>query len=69
MKLLFFVPFSTCDPQRRASFDPRGIIWTNLVEVHKEMLYTKYESPKPSSFIQMYSANAFNFDQSKISVC
>ena len=37
-------------PQGRANFDPRGIIWTNLVEVHKEMLYTKYQSSSPSSF-------------------
>ena len=27
-----YVP--TCDPQGGASFDPRGIKWTNLVEVH-----------------------------------
>ena len=39
-----------CDPRDRASFDPRGIIWTNLVEVLKEMLYTKYQSSRPSSF-------------------
>ena len=26
--------FQTCDPQGRASFDPRGIIRTNLVEVN-----------------------------------
>ena len=37
-----------CDPGGRASFDPMGIIWTNLVEVNKQMLYTKYESFKPS---------------------
>ena len=40
----------TCDPRGRASFDPRGIIWTNFVEVHKEMLYNKYQSSRPSSF-------------------
>ena len=33
-----------------ANFDPRGIIWTNLIEVHKEMLHTKYQSCKPPSF-------------------
>ena len=43
-----YVP--TSDPRGRASFDPRGIIWTNLVEVIKEMLYTKYQSSRPSSF-------------------
>ena len=46
--LCSYVP--TCDPRGRASFDPRGIIWTNLVEVLKEMLYTKYHSSRPSSF-------------------
>ena len=40
----------TCDPQAEASLDPRGIILTNLVEIHKEMLYTKYERSRPSSF-------------------
>ena len=25
-----------------ASFDPLGIIWTNLVDVHQEMLPTKF---------------------------
>ena len=37
-------------PHGRASFDPWGIICTNLVEVHKEMLYTKYQNSTPSSF-------------------
>ena len=45
---LFYVP--TCDPRGVASFDLRGIIWTNFVEIHKEMLYTKYQSSRPSSF-------------------
>ena len=45
---LVLVP--TCAPLGRASFDPRGIIWTNLVEVHKQMLHTKYQSSTPSSF-------------------
>ena len=31
-------------------FDPRGIIWTNLVEVHLEMLHTKYQCPRPLQF-------------------
>ena len=34
-KFSFFVPtFRTCDPWGGASFDPRGIIWTTLVEVN-----------------------------------
>ena len=48
--LCSYVP--TCDPSGGASFDPRSIIWTNLVEVHKEMLKTKYQSSMPSSFIR-----------------
>ena len=46
--LCSYVP--TCDPQGGASFDPLNIIWTNLVEVHKGMLKTKYQSSTPSSF-------------------
>ena len=35
LKFSFFVPmFRTCDPRGGASFDPRDIIWTMLVEVH-----------------------------------
>ena len=41
---------STYDPWGGASFDPRGILWTNLVEVHKEMPHTKYQISTPSSF-------------------
>ena len=40
----------TCHPRGRASFDPWGIICTNLVEVHIEMLHTKYQNSTPSSF-------------------
>ena len=39
-----------CEPHGRTSPDPRGIILTNLVEVHKEMLHTKYQGSRPSSF-------------------
>ena len=39
-----------CDPRGGANLDPRGIILTNLVEIHKEMLYTQYESSRPSIF-------------------
>ena len=42
--------FRTCDPRGRATFDPRDIICTILVEVHKEMLHSKYQSSMPSSF-------------------
>ena len=51
MKFSIFVPmFQTCDPQGGASFDPRSILWTTLVEVHKEMPHTKYQISTPSSF-------------------
>ena len=40
----------TCDPRGMTGFDPRGIKWTNLVKVQKEMIYTKYQSSRPSSF-------------------
>ena len=51
LKFSFFVPmFQTCDTPGRASFDPRSIIWTILVEVHYKMLHTKYQSSAPSSF-------------------
>ena len=39
-----------CDPRSGACFDPRGLICANLVEVHKEILYTKYQSSTTSSF-------------------
>ena len=42
--------FQICDPWGGASFDLRGIIWTTLVEVHQEMLHTKYQSSAPSTF-------------------
>ena len=44
---------TTCDPRGEASFDPRSIIciiWTNLVDVHREMLKTKYQRSISSSF-------------------
>ena len=40
----------TCEPHGRTSPEPRGIVWTNLVDVHKEMLHTKYQGSRPSSF-------------------
>ena len=51
LKIGFFCSYvPNCDPWSWASFDLRGIIWTNLVEVHKEILYTKYQSSRPFSF-------------------
>ena len=41
--------FQTCDHRGTANFDPMGIVWTVLVEVHLEMLHTKYQSSAPSS--------------------
>ena len=40
----------TFDPRGWAIFGPRGIIWTNLVEVHWVMLHTKYQGYRPSGF-------------------
>ena len=41
---------SSYDPRGGASFEPRGILWTNLVEVHKEITHTKYQMSTPPSF-------------------
>ena len=46
--LCSYVPI--CDPRGEASFDPRSIIWTNLVGVHSEMVKAKYQSSISSSF-------------------
>ena len=46
----FFVPMFQFVTLGGASFDAQGTIPTNLVEVHMEMLYTKYQSSMPSSF-------------------
>ena len=46
--LCSYVP--SCDPRGGTNTGPRGIILTNLVEVHKEMLHTKNQSFAPSSF-------------------
>ena len=53
--------FQTCDPQGGASFDPRGIIWTILVEVNSEMLHTKYQRSAPSSFREDFQRFCFFF--------
>ena len=39
-------------PGARAIFGNRAIILTNLVEVHKVMLHTKYQNSKPYGFRQ-----------------
>ena len=39
-------------PGAGVNFDPRGIIWTTLVEDVQMMLYSKYESSGPFSFRQ-----------------
>ena len=51
LKIGCFVPmFHLVTLRCRANFDPRGIIWKDLVKVHKEMLHTKYQSYTPFSF-------------------
>ena len=40
------------DPWGRTIFDPRDIIWANLVQDHKAMLHTKYQSSRPHGFGQ-----------------
>ena len=47
-----FSLFKTFYPQGGAIFDPRGIIWTYFVEVHKVMLNTKYQGSWPCGFRQ-----------------
>ena len=44
--------FKICDPRGGAIFGPRGIIWTNLVEVHYVMLHTKHQGSRPYGFRQ-----------------
>ena len=41
-----------CDPLGGVNFDPRGIIWTTLVEDLLMMLHIIYESTGPCSFRQ-----------------
>ena len=66
MKSSFFVPIvPTCDthppPRGGAGFDPQDIIWTNLIEVHTEMLTTKYQTSRPSSFGEDEFWNVLSF--------
>ena len=56
-KKIFFIfslnkPMLNMWPPGRSHIGPRGIIWTNLVEVHKVMLHTKYQGPRPYVFRQ-----------------
>ena len=44
--------WETIWPRGGAIFDPRGIIWANLVEVHLVMLHTKYLGSSPFGFRQ-----------------
>ena len=41
-----------CNPWAGAIFGPRGIIRTNLVEVHQVMLHTEYLDSRPYGFRQ-----------------
>ena len=41
-----------CDLWGMAIFGTRGLIWTNLVEVHQMMLHTKYQGSRPCGFRQ-----------------
>ena len=44
-----FVP--TCDHRGETSFDPPAYMtWTNLIEVHTEMLTTRYQNSTPSAW-------------------
>ena len=55
-KIFHVAPFislcKTRDPRGRAIFGNRAIILTNLVEVHKVMLHTKYKNSRPYGFRQ-----------------
>ena len=46
--LCSYVP--TCDPRGSPVLTPGASYEKNLVEIHKEMLHTKYQSSAPSSF-------------------
>ena len=45
-----FEPKTPPPPRRRAISDPKATIRTNLVEVYKAKLHTKYQGPRPSGF-------------------
>jgi len=52
LKFSLYNSMLNCDPRGGVTFDPRGIIWTTLVEDLYMLLYTKYESSGPCSFRQ-----------------
>jgi len=53
----YIIQCTNCDPQGGVNFNPRGIIWTTLVEDLKMMVYTKYESSGSCSFRQKIFEN------------
>ena len=50
LKLVFFVPMFQLVTPLWGQFYSKGIIWTRLIKVHKEMLNNKYQSTNPCSF-------------------
>ena len=46
---VYFI-FESKTPRRRAISNLRATIRTNLVQIHKAMLHTKYQGPRPSGF-------------------
>jgi len=48
----FIIQCKIVTPMAKFNFNPRGIIWTTLVEDLSMMLYTNYESSGPCSFRQ-----------------
>ena len=50
LHISYIIIWKTNDPQGGANIDPRGIIWTILVEVHSMMLHAQYLSPRPCGF-------------------
>ena len=55
-KIFYVSPYislsKACDPWGVAIFGPRGLISTNLVEVHQMMLHTKYQGTRPCGLRQ-----------------
>jgi len=52
LQISLYNSMSNCGPRGGVNFDPRGIIWTILVEDLSMMLHTKHESSWPCSFRQ-----------------
>ena len=56
-KKIFYASFcislsKECDPWSVAIFGPRGLISTNLVDIHQVMLHTKYQGSRTYGFRQ-----------------